>query len=84
MFRPAFKLVVQLLAAKRDLPLENELKKLDPYDVLIRDDIDSGYQSREDMDVCSSRCSPSGALNKRPNSQLTDLRPIGKHGSNRT
>jgi DNA replication protein DnaC len=39
LFRPAFKLVGQLLAAKRDLRLEQELKKLDRYDVLILDDI---------------------------------------------
>ena len=35
LFRPAFKLVGQLLAAKRDLRLESELKKLDRYDVLV-------------------------------------------------
>jgi DNA replication protein DnaC len=51
LFRPAFKLVGQLLAAKRDLRLENELKKLDRYDVLILDDIGYVQQSREEMEV---------------------------------
>jgi hypothetical protein len=51
LFRPAFKLVGQLLAAKRDLRLESELKKLDRYDVLILDDIGYVQQSREEMDV---------------------------------
>ena len=51
LFRPAFKLVGQLLAAKRDLRLESELKKLDRYDVLILDDIGYVQQSREEMEV---------------------------------
>jgi len=51
LFRPAFKLVGQLLAAKRDLRLEVELKKLDRYDVLILDDIGYIQQSREEMEV---------------------------------
>ena len=45
---PAFKLVGQLLAAKRDLRLDQELKKLDRYDVLILDDIGYVQQSREE------------------------------------
>ena len=51
LFRPTFKLVGKLLAAKRDLRLESELKKLDRYDVLILDDIGYVQQSREEMDV---------------------------------
>jgi DNA replication protein DnaC len=51
LFRPAFKLVGQLLAAKRDLRLESELKKLDRYDALILDDIGYVQQSREEMEV---------------------------------
>jgi DNA replication protein DnaC len=51
LFRPAFKLVGQLLAAKRDLRLEAELKKLDRYEVLILDDIGYIQQSREEMEV---------------------------------
>ena len=51
LFRPAFKLVGQLLAAKRDLRLDHELKKLDRYDVLILDDIGYVQQSREEMEV---------------------------------
>jgi DNA replication protein DnaC len=51
LFRPAFKLVAQLLAAKRDLRLEQELKKLDRCEVLILDDIGYVQQSREEMEV---------------------------------
>lgn len=51
LFRPAFKIVGQLLAAKRDLRLEKELKKLDRYEVLILDDIGYLQQSREEMEV---------------------------------
>lgn len=51
LFRPTFKLVGKLLAAKRDLRLESEHKKLDRYDVLILDDIGYVQQSREEMDV---------------------------------
>lgn len=51
LFRPAFKLVGQLLAAKRDLRLESELRKLDRYDALILDDIGYVQQSREEMEV---------------------------------
>lgn len=51
LFRPTFKLVGQLLAAKRDLRLEQELRKLDRYDALILDDIGYVQQSREEMEV---------------------------------
>jgi DNA replication protein DnaC len=51
LFRPTFKLVGQLLAAKRDLRLEQELRKLDRYDALILDDIGYVAQSREEMEV---------------------------------
>ncbi len=51
LFRPAFKIVGQLLEAKRDLRLEKELKKLDRYEVLILDDIGYLQQSREEMEV---------------------------------
>lgn len=51
LFRPTFKVVAQLLAAKRDLRLENELKKLDRYEVLILDDIGYVQQNREEMEV---------------------------------
>lgn len=51
LFRPAFKRVGQLLAAKRDLRLEAELKKFDRYDVLILDDIGYIQQTREEPSV---------------------------------
>jgi DNA replication protein DnaC len=51
LFRPTFKLVGQLLAAKRDLRLEAELKKLDRYEVVILDDIGYVQQNREEMEV---------------------------------
>ncbi len=51
LFRPTFKLVGALLAAKRDLRLEAELKKLDRYQVVILDDIGYVQQNREEMEV---------------------------------
>jgi len=51
LFRPTFKLVGQLLAAKRDLRLEAELKRLDRYEVVILDDIGYVQQNREEMEV---------------------------------
>jgi DNA replication protein DnaC len=51
LFKPAFKLVGQLLIAKRDLRLEAELKRLERYEVVILDDIGYVQQSREEMEV---------------------------------
>jgi DNA replication protein DnaC len=50
-FTSTFKLVQQLLIAKRDLRLERLLKKLDRYEVIILDDIGYIQQSREEMEV---------------------------------
>ncbi|MCB0880536.1 MAG: ATP-binding protein [Deltaproteobacteria bacterium] len=51
LFEPAFALVQRLLAAKRGLTLERELKKLDGYDVVILDDLGYIQQDREEMEV---------------------------------
>ena len=51
LFIPAFKLVEKLLNAKKELGLENALKKLDRFDVVILDDIGYVQQSREEMEV---------------------------------
>lgn len=51
LFTPAFALVQQLLAAKRDLRLEKALAALDRYDAVIVDDIGYVQQSREEMEV---------------------------------
>ena len=50
-FTPTFKLVQQLLAAKRDLKLDNLLRKLDRYEAIILDDLGYVQQSREEMEV---------------------------------
>ncbi|MCW8140785.1 MAG: ATP-binding protein, partial [Planctomycetota bacterium] len=47
LFRPAALLVQQLLAAKRDLCLEQELKRLDRYEAVVLDDIGYVQQDRE-------------------------------------
>jgi DNA replication protein DnaC len=44
-------LIQDLLAAKRDLRLSKEIKRLNRYDGLIIDDLGYLQQSREDMDV---------------------------------
>lgn len=51
LFTPTFKLVIQLLAAKRDLKLPPALAKLDRSDAVILDDIGYVQQSREKMEV---------------------------------
>lgn len=50
-FTPTVRLVQQLLIAKRDLKLENLLRKLDGFDVIVLDDIGYVQQSREEMEV---------------------------------
>ncbi len=50
-FTPTYKLVDGLLRAKRDYELERELKRLDRFQVVIRDDIGYVQQSREEMEV---------------------------------
>lgn len=51
LFIPTFKLVQQLLAAKRDLALEKCLARLDRFQVICLDDIGYVQQSREEMEV---------------------------------
>jgi DNA replication protein DnaC len=51
LFTPTFKLVQQLLAAKKELRLETELKELDRYPVVILDDLGYVQQDREEMEV---------------------------------
>lgn len=51
LFSPTFQLVQRLLAAKRDLRLTQELRKLDRFEALILDDIGYVQQDREEMEV---------------------------------
>ena len=51
LFTPTYALVQRLLAAKRDLRLENELAALDAFDAVILDDIGYVQQSRDEMEV---------------------------------
>ncbi len=51
LWRPAYQLVQRLLAAKRDLVLEAELRRLDRFDVVVLDDIGYVQQNREEMEV---------------------------------
>ena len=51
LFTPVFRLVDDLLRAKRDLLLEHQLRILDRFDVLILDDIGYVQQSRDEMEV---------------------------------
>jgi len=50
-FTPTFKIVEKLLVAKKEFELENTLKKLDKFEVIILDDIGYVQQSREEMEV---------------------------------
>jgi len=51
LFTPAYKLVQHLLVAKRELELEQALRKLDRFDVVLVDDIGYIQQDREEMEV---------------------------------
>src|SRR5271167_1472602 len=51
LFRPAYKLVQELLAAKRDLMLPQKLRRLDSIELLILDDIGYVNQSPEEAEV---------------------------------
>jgi DNA replication protein DnaC len=51
LFTPTYALVQRLLAAKRDLRLEQELAVLDRFDAVILDDIGYVQQNRDEMEV---------------------------------
>ena len=51
LFLPAFKLVEDLLVAKRDFGLEREIRRLDKFDAVLVDDIGYVQQDREQMEV---------------------------------
>ena len=51
LFSPTFRLVQELLAAKRDLALPRALQRLDAFDLLILDDIGYVQQSAEEVEV---------------------------------
>ncbi len=51
LFTPTFRLVSQLLAAKRDHKLPQAITKLHRFDAVILDDIGYVQQSREEMEV---------------------------------
>ncbi len=51
LFTPAYRLVQRLLAAKRELMLPLEMRRLDRIDVIILDDIGYIQQDREEMEV---------------------------------
>lgn len=51
LFTPTFRLVSQLLAAKRDYKLPQAIAKLQRFDAVILDDIGYVQQSREEMEV---------------------------------
>ncbi len=51
LFVPTFKLVQQLLQAKRDLTLLVLMRRLDQFDVVLLDDIGYTQQNRDEMEV---------------------------------
>ena len=51
LFAPAYRLVQDLLAAKRDLTLPRQLRKLDNYDFLLLDDLGYLLQGAEESEV---------------------------------
>ncbi len=55
LFIPTYKLVQDLLAAKRDLELPRALRKLDRFELLILDDIGYARQDAEQVEVPQHR-----------------------------
>jgi DNA replication protein DnaC len=51
LFTPAYRLVQTLLAAKRDLCLDKEMRRLDTFEAVIIDDIGYVQQEREEVEV---------------------------------
>ena len=51
LFTPTFRLVQELLAAKRDLALPRALQRLDAFELLILDDIGYVQQSADEVEV---------------------------------
>ena len=51
LFVPAFRLVSQLLVAKRDLKLPQAINRLQRFDAIVIDDIGYVQQSRDEMEV---------------------------------
>jgi DNA replication protein DnaC len=51
LFTPAYRLVQTLLAAKRDLTLDREMRRLDRFEAVIIDDIGYVQQDREEVEV---------------------------------
>jgi DNA replication protein DnaC len=51
LFTPAYRLVQRLLAAKRELMLPLEMRRLDRFDAIIIDDLGYIQQNREEMEV---------------------------------
>ncbi len=51
LFLPAYRLVQNLLIAKRDLALDKALRRLDRFDAIILDDLGYIQQEREEMEV---------------------------------
>ena len=51
LFAPAYRLVQELLAAKRDLDLPRQLRKLDNFDFLLLDDLGYLPQGAEESEV---------------------------------
>ncbi len=51
LFTPTYALVQRLLAAKRDLRLERDMRTLDTFDAVVLDDIGYVQQNRDEMEV---------------------------------
>jgi len=51
LYTPAYQLVQELLAAKRDLTLPRALRKLDTYELVILDDIGYVQQSQDEAEI---------------------------------
>ena len=87
LFAPAYRLVQDLLAAKRDLALPRQLRKLDSYDFLLLDDLGYLPQGAEESEVLFTLIAEryerrSLGITSNPQSWLgagSGLLPVGAH-----
>jgi DNA replication protein DnaC len=78
LFTPTFRLVQELLAAKRDLALPRALQKLDAFELLILDDIGYVQQSADEVEVLRPILDELRAWIDRQKAVIPPKTPLGK------
>ena len=79
LFAPAYRLVQELLAAKRDLDLPRRLRKLDNFDFLLLDDLGYLPQGTEESEVLFTRIARTLRAQIAGHHVKPGLLPVGAH-----